>query len=186
MDPIQVAWVRRHWQVVGAIAVLAGFSALHLLWFGPVLARYQRAQRDASALGMALDPAELAPMLPPRLFALISDNSLPAGAVTEQSVSGALTADLLGDLNRRAGAHGIEVLMSEPGLVTQQAEYVLVGAHLRMRGPYGGFVALLDDLANSRRLLAVERFSLSPNDAGVAQIDLVVSRCVIKRVGGPG
>jgi hypothetical protein len=186
MDPIQVAWVRRHWQVVGAIAVLVAFSVLHLLWFGPTLARYKRAQRDGSALGMSLDQGEAAPMLPPRLFALISDNSLPAAAATEQSASGALTADLLGDLNRRAGAHGIEVLMSEPGLVTQQGEYVLVGAHLRMRGPYGGFVALLDDLASSRRLLSVEKFSLSPNDAGLAQIDLVVSRCVLKRAGGPG
>jgi len=184
MDPLRVALLRRHWPLVGAVGILVAFSLIHLAWFGPALRRYRNAVREAGQLGMSLDPGALAPMLPPRLFALISDNSLPAATVAEQSNSGTLTADLIGELNRRAAAHGLDVAMSEPGPVTQQTRYVLASAHLRLRGPYGGFVALVDDLAGSGRLLAVERFSMSPTPSGEAQIELYVSRCVLKRAAG--
>ena len=184
MDPLRVAMLRRHWPLVGAVGILVTFSLLHVAWFGPALNRYRNAVREAGRLGMSLDPGALAPMLPPRLFALISDNSLPATTVAEQSNSGTLTADLIGDINRRAAAHGLDVGMSEPGPVTQQAGYVVSSAHFRVRGSYGEFVALVEDLAGSGRLLAVERFSMSPTPSGEAQIDLYVSRCVLKRSAG--
>ena len=121
--------------------------------------------------------------MPPRLFALIADNSLPPATALERTASGALTAALVEDLNRMAGRHGMALVQTEPGPVTQQQGVVQVRAHLRIRCRYSEFVALLDEIARSGTLIAVDRFTLAPLESGSQMLEVWVSRCILKQGG---
>ena len=123
-------------------------------------------------------------MLPPRLFALISNNTLPAATAEEQGNSGELTAELLGDLTKLTSKHGIIVLTTEPGLLTQLPQSVQVRAHLRGRCRYAEFVALLDEMARGQALFSLDRFSYASQPGGDAMLELWISRFVLKQQKG--
>ena len=181
MNPIWSAALRRNWPLVGAVGIFAVFTLVHQLFFVPTARRYQDAVKQAAELGLSLDLAQAPSVLPPRVFALVADNALPGAAALELGNSGVLTARLLEDLTRAVGRNGMEVMMTEPGAVTQESRSAQARAFLRVRGRYGQLVALLDDLAKGRELLAVDRFSLAATATGQVTLDLWVSRLVLKQ-----
>lgn len=181
MNPVLAATLRRHWPLAGAVAIFLVFSIADQLWLEPLLRRYRTAIDRAAEIGMTVDPASSPPIVPPRLFALIADNAMAAAEAQEQGSSGALTADLLGDLNTRMRAHGIHVLVAEPGTVTQQPHSTQVSARLRLRCRYPQFVALLDDIARGSRLLAVDRFTIGSQGDGPMTVEVWISRYILKQ-----
>jgi hypothetical protein len=180
MNPILVATLRRNWPVVGTVLMLLVFTLVHQIFFQPTLNRYKRVVKEATTLGLSLDPSSTQTFMPPRVFALVAENALPASQAAEERTSGVLTARVLEEFTRLAGAHGMEVLMTEPGAVTQQPQSVTVRAYLKVRGRYDEFVGLLDELARGRKLLAVDRFTMMPGPSELV-IDVWVSRYVIKQ-----
>jgi len=184
MNPLLIAQIRRHWQLVGAVLVFAVFLVMHLAVFQPVAARYQRTLRLARVLGLALDPAQSPHMIPPRVLALLSVNSLPAAVAQEQGSSGALTASLLEAITQLINQHGMRVIATEPGTTAAQPRAVLVRAHLRVECSYGEFVSFLDGLDRSGTLIALDRFSLSGGASGRYVLDLWVTRYILKQTEG--
>jgi hypothetical protein len=59
-----------------------------------------------------------------------------------------------------------------------------VRAHLRIQCSFAQFVAFLDDLAHSNRLIAVDRFALATTTTGRNEMDLWVTRYIIKQTPG--
>ena len=180
MNPMLEASLRRHWATIVAVAILAVFTLVHQLWFGPTAQRYARALKAATDLGMPLDPNDLPRIMPPRLFACIANNSLPAAKAQEAASSGQLTAELLGDLNDRMNRRNITVTGTDPGATTNGERSILVRAHVRAHGHYPDFVMLLDDLARDSRLYAVDRFTITPDGTGGVYVELWASRLVLK------
>lgn len=180
MNPILVATLRRNWPVVGTVLVFLVFTIAHQIFFQPALARYKKAVKDATRLGLSLDPNAQQVLMPPRVFALVSENALPSKQALDEGNSGVLTAHLLEEFTKLAGSHGMEVLMTEPGAVTQQPNSVTVRAYLKMRGRYDEFVSLLDELARGRKLVGVDRFLMVPAGNELV-IDVWVSRYVLKQ-----
>ncbi len=181
MSPSWKNDLRRYGLLVAAILLFLVFSIVDLAWFRPAAARYDEALKQAGNVGLALEPEHAQPMIPPRLFALISDNALPAATAEEQGNSGELTAELLGDLAKLTGKHGIMVLTTEPGQLTQLPQSIQVRAHLRGRCRYAEFVALLDEMARGQALFSVDRFSYAAQPTGDAILELWVSRFVLKQ-----
>jgi hypothetical protein len=184
MNPVLAAQLRRQWPLVTAATVFLLFIALHLAAFQPALRRYQGVLKQAGDLGLALDPEHAPRMMPARVFAMLSDNSLPAAAADEQGSSGELTALLLDDITRLASKHGMDVIATEPGATARLPHAVQVRAHLRVSCSYGGFVAFLDDLSRSGRLISVDRFSMLSVSPGRQMLDLWLTRYVLKQTGG--
>lgn len=183
IGPLALENLRRNWPLLGALCVLVAFTACHVLIFHPLSQRYDAAIKSSADLGLAMDPDQMPESMPPRLFALIADNSLPPATALDRAASGALTAGLVEDLNRMAGRHGMALVQTEPGPVTQQQGLVQVRAHLKIRCRYDQFVALLDEIARSGTLIAVDRFSLMPIEPGTQMLEVWVSRCVLKQGG---
>lgn len=185
MDPVRAARIRRQWPALAAVAVLALFMLVHTLAFLPAAARYRRAIEQASALGLMVDPAHpnLKPVIPVNVFTLLMNNSLPATEADARSQSGALGAEAVQALSSAAARHGLEIVVAEPGLVTQQAAAIEVRAHLRLRGRYADFAAMVDDLAHGERLWTIERFTLAASGAGRAEIEVWMAGCVLRRTG---
>jgi len=181
MNPILLATLRRNWPLVGAVGLFVVFTITHQFLFEPAARRYQAAVKRASDLGMAVDPTQAQAMMPPRVFALVADNALPSPEAIELGNSGVLTARLLEDLSRTVGEHGLEVLVTQPGSVTQQTRSVMVRAYVKLRGRYGQVVSLFDALAKSGRLVSIDRFSMSPDGTGHMDVDLWVTRLVLKQ-----
>lgn len=181
MNPIVVATIRRHWPLVGAIGVFAVFTVADQLLFDPAARRYQAAVKRATELGLALDPAQTPAMMPPRVFAVVADNALPSAEATEMANSGVLTARLVETLSRVAGASGVEMVSTQPGAVSQQSRSVTVRGQFRLRGRYDRLVAFLDELSRTGTLIAVDRFTIAPESGGRMQMDLWVSRLVLKQ-----
>lgn len=174
------AWIRRNWPGIAAIAVLAVLSLVHQLWFRPTALRYARAVKAATDLGMPLDPNNMPRIMPPRLFARIVDSSLPAARAQEAANSGQLTAEFLGDLSQMMSRRGLSVVGTEPVPTTVGEHSIQLRAHVRARGRYSDFVLLLDDLTRESRLYGVDHFNLNPDATGMVNIDLWVSRLVLK------
>ncbi len=184
MNALLLESLRRRWPLIGALAVGVIFSIAHLALFQPAARRYEVVLRHAGEMGLAFDPDQAPQSLPPRVFALLADNALPAATAQERGSSGALAATLIEDFTRLAGEHGMEAVSTEPGLVTQLPASVVVRAHLRLRCRYRQFVELLDDLARHGTLYAVDRFTLVPQDADHQMLEMWVSRYVLKQPGG--
>ncbi len=182
MNPFLAATLRRHWPLVLATVVFVLFMLADQAVFRPAAHRYQAALARARGLGLSLDPVQVEPVLPPRVFARVTDNALAPAAAVEQANSGVLTARLLEETSQIAQRSGLEVIASEPGLVSQEETSAIVRAHLTMRGSYAGFVAFTDALMRSNHLIAVDRFTLAPQGTTLA-IELWVSRLVLKREG---
>ncbi|HTM58604.1 MAG TPA: GspMb/PilO family protein [Candidatus Udaeobacter sp.] len=184
MNPQLAALLRRDWPVIGALLLFLGFAFTQAFAFLPTANRYDAAVKRSAELGLGLDPSQSQIMLPPRVFALLTDHALSPAEAQEKAGSGALTANLLEDLNQLAGQHGIVVLATEPGPVSQDPQSVHVRAHLRLRGGYAAFVSFLADVARSGSMTALDRFSLQPGEGGSMLIDLAVSRYVLKQGAG--
>jgi hypothetical protein len=185
IDPVWSALMRRQWPLVAAGIVFLLFVLCELLWFRPVVRRFDAVLKQGKEMGMALDPTQAPAVLPPRVFALLVDNTLPAAVAQQQGASGALTAKLLEDLTALSSKHGIQVLATEPGSVTQQPHSVQVRAHLNLRCRYNQFVTLLDDLASGAQLYSIDRFSLRDEPSGGEALEIWVSRYVLKQGSAP-
>ncbi len=180
MNALWANLLSRNRAAVPAVLLALALLVVHALGYRPLLARYQRATRQAAQLGMPLGAVAVTPAVPPRVTALLTDNSLTVGVAEEQGTSGALTATLLDDITRLAARSGLQVLATEQGLVTQLPGSVMVRAHLRMRGSYAAFVGLLGELTRTRTLVSVDRFAIQQSVGG-ASIELWVTQIVLKR-----
>jgi hypothetical protein len=183
LNPLVEAQLRRNWQVVTALLVFVLFLVLHLAVFQPAATRYRLALKQAADLGMPLDPSESPHMMPPRVFALLSDNSLPAAEAVQRSNSGSLASSLLEDVTRVTSKAGMEVMATEPGVTAQQAKSIQVKAYLRVSCTYPQFVRFLDELSRSGTLISVERFTLVASNPGRQILDLWVTRLILKQTG---
>ena len=181
MNPLWIATLRRHWPLAGAIGLFLVFTLIHTSLFQPAAHRYQKALKRAREMGLVLDASQSPAMIPPRLFALVADNALPSAEAQERGGSGMLTAELLEDFSHLLAAQGLEVIVTEPGPVTQQDRAAQVRAYLKVKGRYGQFVAMIDSLARNRKLMAIDRFNLSNRGPGQETIELWVSRYVLKQ-----
>jgi hypothetical protein len=185
MNPAIARILRDQWPVFGALALFLGFALAQTLFFGPTAQRYDAALKHNAELGLGMDPSEAPVVLPPRVFALLTDHALPPGEAQDRANSGALTAALLEDLNQSASQNGLTLLAADPGPVSQDPQSVRVRAHLKLRGGYAAFVTMLADVARAHSLTAIDRFSLRSSEGGAVLIDLAVSRYVLKQSAGP-
>jgi type IV secretory pathway protease TraF len=181
MNPYWTNLARRNRQAVAALLVCLGFAAAHAAAFQPTLARYRRNAQQAAELGMPLDATGAQPAASPRTTALLARNSLNTAVAEEQGTSGALTAGLLDEVTRLVAKSGLEVVATEQGLVTQLPSSVQVRAHLKLRGRYAAFVALLGELSRSGSLVAVDRFTLQAGAGGRQDIEVWMSQLILKR-----
>lgn len=173
-------FIRGYWPLVGAVVLFGLLFAVDGLWFRPTSTRYAAAVRSAVELGMPLDPDQTPRLIPPRVFALLGDNSMPAARAQEAASSGTLTAEFLGELTRIMSIRDIQVLATEPGPITQDDRQLVVRSHIKLRCRYPDFVLLLDDFSRERRLLGVERFVLSPDPTGMVSGELWMSKLIVK------
>ena len=173
--------LRRRWPWISAAAALVVFTSFHFIVFGAAVRSYQRALAKAEDVGLVLGPARPALMLPARVYALVTANAMAEGLTEERGNSGALASDLLADISEIAGKHGMDVVLTEPGVITQKPSSVEIHAHFRLACTYAQLIAFLDELARSGRLFAVERFSLVLRDRGRADLELWISRLVLKQ-----
>jgi len=174
---------RRPWPLVAATAVLVLFTLFNLTVFRAAAGRYRVATKNAEALGFALDPSKAQELVPPRAYALLSRNSLPAPELTQRANSGALASELVTDVTRLVVKHGMEVVLIEPGVTSEETHWARTQAHLRLTCSYAQFVALLDDLARSGQIVTIEKFNLSGRESGLRDLDMWVSRLVVKQSG---
>lgn len=184
MNPLLIGILRRHWQFLGAIAVFAIFTVVHLVFFRPAAQRYRTALQGAGGLNAVLESQTPPPMLPPRLFALMAQNSLAPQDAADRGGSGALGVLLLEDLGRVAARSGMSVMTTEPGAVSQDALTTQVRAHLRLRGNYNSAVGFFGQLASSEALTIIERFQISPAENGGVILEVWLSRLYLKQLGG--
>lgn len=180
MNPVLLATLRRQWPLFGAIGIFLVFFLTNEIGFRPTVRRYQQAVKRAADLGLSMEPGSGAAILPPRVFALLADNALPPAQAQEMAGSGALTSQLLEDLSNALSRNRIQVMLTEPGPVTQQPQSVEVRAHLRVRCSYPQFVALLDDLSRGPGLISVDRFKMN-SQGGADVIEMWVSRFLLKK-----
>jgi hypothetical protein len=183
MNAVLMAQIRRNWPVAGAVVVFLSFLVLHLTAFRPAVGRYQRAVREAGDLGMPLDPNYSPQLIPPRVFALLAENSLPAGIAEQRGASGELTSQLLDDISHIASKHGVEVTATEPGATVRQPQAVQVRAHLRANCSFAQFMGFVDELSQGNSLVAIDRFSLENSSGRQRVLDLWVTRYILKQTG---
>jgi hypothetical protein len=186
MDPVTGTRLRRQLPMFAAVVVGALFVLVHSVVFGPLAARYSSALATARSLGLSVDPAHpfATSPLPPRVYALLMDNSLPVSEADARAQSGSLAAEVVQLISGIAARHGLEVVVAEPGTLTTQANSVELRAHLKLRGRYSDFVAMLDELAAGGRLWYVERFSMDSLDPHREDMELWISSCILKRTRG--
>lgn len=180
MNPILTAGLRRRLLLIATGIGFIIFTLVHQLWFRSTAERYSRALKEATELGMALDPDQNPRLMPPRLFALVNQNSRTTKDAQEAAGSGTLTAEFLGDLTQLMSRRGVQVLSTEPAPMTQDPRSVQVRAHVRAHCHYADFVALLDDMAHDPRLMAIDRFSVVPDPSGMLTVELWASRLILK------
>jgi hypothetical protein len=174
--------LRRPWGLIVAFVAFIVFAALHMVGYQPLARRYERAVRRAEALGMPVGSSD--PIVAPRVTLLIEANALAAAEAERQANSGELAARMLGDVSTLAGRHGLVVLATDQGNVSQRPSDVQVRAQVRLRGRWDGLLRLLDELAASGTLVGVDRFVLATTGDRDVVMDLSLSRLVLKRRGG--
>jgi len=184
MDALASARFRRQVPMLAALAMGLVFLGVHTFVFQPLEQRYRRALVAAGPMGATLDPSQTTQALPPRVYTLLIENARPTSEVERAAQSGALAGELMQTLSGVAGRHGLDVVVSEPGLLTEQPTQLQVRAHLRMRGRYAGVVSFLEDLSRQPGLYRIERLLLEPDDDGRLEIELNVARLLLKRPDG--
>lgn len=181
INPLWVAEMRRQWPLVGAVVVFLLFLFVHVAFFRPTADRYQKAVRRAGDLGVTFEPSASPEVMPPRVYAALAGNAMPAGQARQEGDSGALSASLVETVSRLAARRGMDVVITEPAPTTQQPQSVIVRAHMRVRATYAEFVGFLADLAGDEHLLAVDRFTVQPAGGSEQLVDLYVSRYILKQ-----
>jgi hypothetical protein len=122
-------------------------------------------------------------VLPPRVYALITENSLTPQDAVDRGGSGALGVILLEELGRVATRGGLRITASEPGLVTQEPLTTQVRARVVMSGRYADLIGFFDELSRSQSLVLVERFEIKPGAEGDDTLELWLSRLYLKQAG---
>jgi hypothetical protein len=184
MDPNRTAWIRLHWQPLFAVLLTAALLLVHVTVFLPYQRRLAVADAKARSMGMAFDPDAPSAPIPPRVIALVAANSLPAGEAQRRGSSGALTADLFDAISGAANRAGVSILATEPGVTLQQEQAVQVRAHVRASCRAGQFLKLLDEFARGDALITIDRFSLVQAEGNRLQLELWLTRHVLKQNGG--
>lgn len=183
MNALVLAALRRNWRLIGTIAAFVIFTLIHLVFFRPAAARYQAALASVGGIEAVFNPGGGRPMLPPRVYALIAENSITPQDALDRGGSGALGVILLEELGRLASRGGLTVVSSEPGQVTQEPLTTQVRARLTVQGRYAELIAFFDELSGSESLILVERFSITPGSGGEDLLELWVSRLYLKQAG---
>ncbi len=178
INPIWEAQLRRHWQVVVAAAGCAAFFAIHVAAFQQAATRYERAIKRAGDLGLAVDPTQPLAVTPPRVLVMLAANMLPADVADVSTLAGSM----LEELSQLTHRHGMQVVVTEPGLTSQEAKAVQIRAHLRVQCSFPQFVAFLDDLSRGGSLISVDRFAMIEGRNGRSVLDLWLTRYVLKQV----
>jgi hypothetical protein len=173
--------LRRYWQPLIAVAALLGFLVAHFFVFQTAQSRLDAAIRRTQALGGPADPEHPRPTMPSRVATLLADNAKPENVARREGESGALAAELLEQLSEIANRHGMEVVATEPSATVQQDRAVQIKAHVRARCSYQQFVGFLDELSRGKSLISVDRFSLESRGSVRRELDLYVTRYLIKR-----
>ena len=171
----------RRWPLVATVSVFVAFTLFHLLAFGSASGRYQKALANAQSVGLVLGPGGASHILPPRVGALVAANGMASAAAEQRGNSGALASDMLAEVTALAARHGIEVVSTEPGEIEQKHSSAEIHAHFRFSCEFAQFIGFLDDLGHGGRLFAVERFNLVGRDKGPAELELWVSRLILKQ-----
>ena len=182
INPILEAQLRRHWQVVVAAAACAVFSAIHVTAFQAAATRYERAIRRATDLGLAVDPTQALAVTPPRLLVVLAANMLPADEPDVNRAAGEIAESMLEEITQLTHRHGMQMVVTEPGLTVQEPKAVQVRAHVRMQCAFPQFVAFLDDLSHQSSLISVDRFTMLAGRDGGTVLDLWVTRYVLTPV----
>lgn len=180
ISPVMAAFLRRYWQVVASLLVLLVFTLVHALVFQPMAKRFELAVRRAGDLGLVIEPERPTAAIPPRVLALLIDNMLPLSAGGMERESGALTAALLEDVTQLTNKHGMRVLATEPGLVVQEAKGIQVRARLRIQCSFAQYLAFVDDMSRSRRLIAIDRFEFIAGAPDRHQLEIWITRYILK------
>jgi hypothetical protein len=175
--------IRRRWQPWAAGAIGIAFVLAHLTVYLPLKARLAAAETRARALGVAFDPDAPPATMPPRVVALIAGNTMAPQEAQTRGTSGALTADLLDAIGAAANGTGVNLIATEPGITLQQDDWVFVKAHVKATCSFSQFLRLLDALARGDQLISIERFSLVQASGNRLQLELWLSRLVLKRSG---
>jgi hypothetical protein len=181
VNPILQATLRRHWQLIGAIAAFAIFMYVHLIFFKPVAARYHAAIQNAGGLETVFESSAAQTALPPRVYALTAQNTLAAQDAQDRGSSGALGVILLEDLGHTAARAGLNVMSSDPGPVTQEPLTTEIRAHLKLRGNYAQVVGFFDELSRGESLNIVERFQIAPSGETVDVLEVWIARLYLKQ-----
>jgi hypothetical protein len=171
----------RRWRLLAALSVLAAFTLFHFTAFGAAVRRYQRAIAAAQDLNLVAGPQRALRVLPPRVSALVSANALASPVAEQRGGSGVLASDVVGELTSIAAKHGMDVLLAEPGMVVDKPSSVEAQSHLRLACGYWELAGFLDDLSRADRLFAVERFNFVSATGGRAEVELWLSRLILKR-----
>jgi hypothetical protein len=180
ISPLLEARLRRYWQVTLALTLAVLFTLGHQVFFRMVADRYDRAIQRATDLGLAVDPTQPLAVTPPRLLVVLAANMLPANVADVSRESGALAASMLEELTQSTHRHGMQVVVAEPGITSQESNAVQLRAHLRILCTYPQFISFLDDLSREGSLLSVDRFTMTQDREGHSVLDLWVTRYVIK------
>lgn len=183
MNPILSDQLRRQWQPVTAVLAALVFLLLHVAVYLPLERRLAAAAARAHTLGIAFDPDAPPAVMPPRVVALVAGNTLAREEAMSRGTSGALTADLFDAITVAANGAGVSILATDPGVTLQQDRWVLIKAHVRASCSYGQFMRMLDTLARGDQLISVDRFSLIQTGGPRLQLELWVTRLVLKRTG---
>lgn len=173
--------LRRDWRLIGALAALAIFTAIHFLLYRPAAARYQAAIASVGGIGAVFRSGSQHAPIPPRTFALITSNTLKSHDAEERGSSGELGVLFLEDLNRLAVRAGLTTISSEPQAVSQDKLTSMIRAHLVLRGTYSEIASFFGSLSDSGELISVDSFQITEGPAGQDVLDLSVSRVYLKQ-----
>lgn len=173
--------LRRNWRLIGALGAFVVFTAIHFLFFRPAAARYQTALSSVGGIGAVFRSGSQHAPIPPRTFALITNNTLKSRDAEERGGSGELGVHFLEELGRFAAHAGLVVVSSEPQAVSQDKLTTMVRAHLVLRGSYEDMASFFGSLSNSGELITVDAFQLTEGLASQDLLDLAVSRVYLKQ-----
>ena len=183
MNALSSTRLRALWPVAALVVVVLAFSAVHVMFWTPLLHRFDRALTQAGGLGAMLDPSRsaLPSAMPPRVYALVMENSAPAVEADAHAQAGTLAAEVVQQLSSFATQQHMDVVVAEPGAVTQQPGWNQARAHLRMHGTWSGYLAFLDRLSRSGKLYTIERFTVVPTEGAACDIEVWATGTVLKR-----
>ena len=173
--------ISARWPLVASVSVFVAFTLFHLLAFGSASSRYQKALANARSAGLVLGSAGTSRILPPRVSALVAANGLASAAAEQRANSGALASDMLADVTALAARRGMDIVFTEPGQVDQKPSAAEIHAHFKFTCEFDQFIGFLDDAERSGHLLAVERFSLAAREQGPIELELWMSRLILKQ-----